>query len=107
MASTKKRTTKSKATPKRRTTKARSKAARATAKTATRPRATAPNTGSTLTRTFKGKEIRVEVTADGYRHAGTTYKSLTALAKVVTGYKAISGPRFFGIDDASNTKGGA
>ena len=66
----------------------------------------APKPGTTLTRTFKGKEIKVQVTKDGFVHDGKTYRSLTALALVITGYKAVSGPRFFGLAHP-NEKGDA
>lgn len=56
-----------------------------------------PAVGEKLTRTYKGKEIVVEVTADGFRYGGETYTSLSALAKKITGYPAISGPAFFGL----------
>jgi hypothetical protein len=51
--------------------------------------------GTILTRFYKGKDFKVTVTADGYRYEGKDYKSLTALAKEITGYKVISGPAFF------------
>ncbi len=59
------------------------------------PRLPAP--GGTIERVFKGKALKVEVTADGFRHAGKAWSSLTALALSITGYGAISGPAFFGL----------
>ena len=56
-----------------------------------------PAIGSKLTRTYRDKEIVVEVLKDGFRYDGETYTSLTALAKKITGYKAISGPALFGL----------
>ena len=56
-----------------------------------------PAIGEKLTRTYNGKDHVVEVVKDGFRYEGTTYSSLTALAKKITGYKAISGPAFFGL----------
>jgi hypothetical protein len=53
--------------------------------------------GTVLTRTHKGTEITVTVTADGFQHDGTTYRSLSTLAKAVTGYH-VSGPAFFHLD---------
>ena len=47
----------------------------------------------------------VKVTADGFRYGGTTYSSLTAVAKAVTKYPSISGPRFFGLDAGSKATG--
>ena len=56
-----------------------------------------PATGGVLTRTFKGREIRVEVLADGFRFDGKPWRSLTSIARSLTGYP-VSGPHFFGID---------
>ncbi len=70
---------------------------KATTRAKARGRATAPATGS-IVREYKGKTHRVKVTDDGYRYAGETYRSLTAIAKVITGAPSISGPRFFGLD---------
>ena len=56
-----------------------------------------PAIGSKLTRNYHDKEIVVEVLKDGFRYDGATYTSLTALAKKITGYRAISGPAFFGL----------
>lgn len=51
-----------------------------------------------LSREFKGTVHEVEIVdGEGYVYNGETYKSLTAVAKAITGYAAISGPRFFGI----------
>jgi sRNA-binding protein len=58
---------------------------------------TLPAVGQKLTRSYHGKEVVVEITKEGLRHEGTTYSSLTAIAKQITGYKAISGPAFFGL----------
>ena len=41
--------------------------------------------------------VVVEVTEDGLKFEGKAYTSLTAIAKAVTGYAAISGPNFFGL----------
>jgi len=66
---------------------------------ATRTRdARLPEPGTTLTRTYKGREIRVAVLADGFRYDGETFRSLTGVALKVTGYPAISGPLFFKLD---------
>ncbi len=59
----------------------------------------------TIERTFKGKKHVVTVTADGFTYRGSTYRSLTAIAKKITGYKSVSGPRFFGTDGGGR-KGG-
>ncbi len=54
----------------------------------------APAVGTTLKRTFKGQNLTIKVTADGYQFDGQTFTSLTAVARHITGY-AISGPVFF------------
>lgn len=54
-----------------------------------------PATGSVLHRSYKGKDIEVRVLPDGFEFEGETYSSLSALAKRITGYPAISGPVFF------------
>jgi hypothetical protein len=59
------------------------------------PRA-APQTGATLVREWDGKKHIVHVTEDGFRYAGNGYRSLTQIAKVISGTHQ-SGPRFFGL----------
>ncbi len=88
-----KKTTKSKA-PRRKTASKR--------KTAKAP----ATTGTVIEKTYKGKTIKVTVTDEGFRYGGKTYSSLTALAIHITGYKAVSGPRFFGLV-GPKAKGGA
>lgn len=48
-----------------------------------------------LVRPYKGIDYSVESTGAGFIYEGETYKSLTAVAQKITGYKAISGPAFF------------
>lgn len=55
---------------------------------------TRPPVGTRLTRMFKGKEIVVTVTADGFKYEGQTFGSISAVARHITGYM-ISGPVFF------------
>lgn len=59
------------------------------------PRLPAP--GTTIEREYKGKRYKVEVLERGFRHDGKEWRSLTAIAKAVTGYASISGTLFFGI----------
>ena len=67
----------------------------AAAKAEARPRdPNAPAVGTTLKRQFKGQDLTIKVTADGYQFDGQTFTSLTAVARHITGY-AISGPVFF------------
>ncbi len=58
------------------------------------PRTAAP--GSGLVREWNGRLYRVEVGDNGYVLDGVTYRSLSAVAKKITG-TAWSGPRFFGL----------
>ena len=58
-----------------------------------------PAVGTTIVRPYKGKDIRVKVLADGFEYEGAHYRSLTKVALVATGYKAISGPAYFGLTE--------
>ncbi|WP_347310447.1 DUF2924 domain-containing protein [Defluviimonas sp. SAOS-178_SWC] len=60
---------------------------------ATPPKASA---GSYLVREWNGRTNGVEVTSGGYILDGRTYRSLTTIAKRITGAHW-SGPRFFGL----------
>ena len=60
-------------------------------------KSTAPKPGMLIEKIYKGRKITVKVTDDGFVYRGKTYASLTALAMKVTGYAAVSGPRFFGL----------
>ncbi|MEO1028472.1 MAG: DUF2924 domain-containing protein [Pseudomonadota bacterium] len=53
-------------------------------------------TGVRLVREWHGEEHIVDVTAHGYHWNGSNWKSLSAIAKEITGTKW-SGPRFFGV----------
>ena len=55
-----------------------------------------PRPGSTLTRRYRGYEIRVTVLADGFEYDGRHYASLSALAREVTGQRW-NGLLFFGL----------
>ena len=46
-----------------------------------------PVPGTLLTRRFKGRAVVVEVLEDGFRYEDAVYKSLTAIANLVTGGK--------------------
>lgn len=52
--------------------------------------------GTALVREYKRETIRVMVLADGFEFQGERYKSLTAVAKAVTG-KHWNGHHFFGL----------
>ena len=52
--------------------------------------------GAHLVREWNGRTYRVEVVEDGYRMDGRTWRSLSGLARHITG-TSWSGPRFFGL----------
>ena len=54
------------------------------------------NRGSRLIREWNGRRHVVDVLSDGYLWNGKTWRSLSAIAKEITGTKW-SGPRFFGV----------
>ncbi|MCA9091590.1 MAG: DUF2924 domain-containing protein [Planctomycetaceae bacterium] len=58
-----------------------------------------PNPGTTLFRTYKGRQIEVHIRADGFEYAGDLYKSLSAVAKAVTG-SHMNGFRFFKLEES-------
>jgi hypothetical protein len=53
-----------------------------------------PRPGSVLVRHYKGLALTVRVEADGFTWNGASYKSLSAVAKAITG-QHMSGPYFF------------
>jgi hypothetical protein len=55
-----------------------------------------PKPGARLIREWHGRTHSVTVTEDGFEYAGTSYPSLTKIAKKITGAHW-SGPRFFGL----------
>ena len=54
------------------------------------------NPGSRLVRVWNGKTHQVEVLEKGFRWNDRSYRSLTAIAREITGARW-SGPRFFGL----------
>lgn len=52
--------------------------------------------GARLVREWRGRTHTVTVTEDGFDYAGTSYPSLTMIARKITGAHW-SGPRFFGL----------
>lgn len=52
--------------------------------------------GTRLLREWQGQTHHVTVVPDGFEYADTTYKSLTAISRQITG-TAWSGPLFFGL----------
>ncbi len=61
-----------------------------------KPLPTAAKPGSHLVREWNGRTYQVEVTDCGYVMDGKTWRSLSAIAKHITGAHW-SGPRFFGV----------
>jgi hypothetical protein len=60
--------------------------------------------GSRLVREWHGRTHTVCVTDDGFEFQGKTYRSLTKIARDITGAQW-SGPRFFGLTNRSPTAG--
>lgn len=58
--------------------------------------------GSVLVREWRGVVHRVLVLDDGFEHRDKRYRSLTKVARVITGTRW-SGPRFFGLDAGDET----
>ncbi|MBL9060397.1 MAG: DUF2924 domain-containing protein, partial [Mangrovicoccus sp.] len=52
--------------------------------------------GTLLAREWNGRLYHVEVVADGFRFDGRSWRSLSAIARRITG-TPWSGPRFFGL----------
>lgn len=55
-----------------------------------------PQVGTIITKCFKGSELKVVVTADGFEFEGTRYRSLSAIARKITG-TPWNGFGFFGL----------
>ena len=53
-----------------------------------------PIPGTVLTRPYKGQTLQVQVQPDGFQFDGHTYRSLSAVAKAITGSHC-SGRLFF------------
>ncbi len=64
-------------------------------------RARKDKVGTVFTRTWHGREIRVQVVEGGYEWDGVLYTSLSAVANAVTG-SHWSGRRFFGLTKRRN-----
>lgn len=59
-----------------------------------------PPPGAAITRKYKGRTISVTVLQDGFEFDSERYRSLSAVAKAITGAH-MNGFRFFGIEDKS------
>ena len=58
--------------------------------------------GTVLVRDYQGQRHTVTVAPDGFEWQGTTYSSLSAIARAITG-TAWSGPRFFALARGNGT----
>jgi hypothetical protein len=63
-----------------------------------------PEPGASLVKTYRGKTIRVIVRRSGFEFDGQQFKSLTAIARVVTGQRNINGMQFFNLGKKGGTK---
>lgn len=56
--------------------------------------------GSKLAREWQGRRHEVDVLEQGFQHNGTTYRSLSEVARAITGTRW-NGLRFFGLREAA------
>ncbi len=56
-----------------------------------------PPAGTRIVREYKGVEHSVKIVPDGFEYNGNKYKSLSCIAKLITGSK-VSGKYFFGLE---------
>lgn len=56
-----------------------------------------PSIGSQITRNYRGRILTVTILADGFEYLGERYRSLSAVAKAITG-SHVNGFRFFGLE---------
>jgi hypothetical protein len=61
--------------------------------------------GALLVREHAGVQHRVTVVEAGFAWNGATYKSLSEIARAITGTNW-NGPRFFGLRDRTSTRRG-
>lgn len=59
----------------------------------------APTPGTTIIRTWHDRELRVTVLDTGFEYGGKTYRSLSGVARAITG-TSWNGPAFFGLREA-------
>ncbi len=68
-----------------------------------RKKVNTPEPGSRLVREWKGREYAVMVMTDGFEYQGRKFRSLSAVAREITGTHW-SGPVFFGVRKNGNGK---
>jgi hypothetical protein len=59
-----------------------------------------PRSGTVLVREWQGTTHHVTIVNDGFLWNGSTYRSLSGIARAITGTKW-NGPRFFGMRDVN------
>lgn len=57
--------------------------------------------GTIIAREWRGQQHRVEATGDGFLYLGKRWKSLSEVARAITGTRW-NGPRFFGLREAQS-----
>ena len=60
-----------------------------------------PRSGTVLVREWQGATHHVTIVNDGFLWNGSTYRSLSAIARAITGTKW-NGPRFFGMREVKD-----
>jgi hypothetical protein len=63
-----------------------------------------PLPGTTLLKTYKGRDVQVRVLPNSFEFEGEQYKTLTAIARIVTGQPNINGYQFFKLGKPKATK---
>lgn len=61
-----------------------------------------PSVGSKIKRKYKGETYEVSCLASSFKYDGEEYKSLSAVAREITGAKSINGFFFFGLTEKKN-----
>lgn len=64
-----------------------------------------PRTGAEIVKVYRGLQLRVRVCDAGFEWNDRPFKSLTAIAKCVTGQPFINGKLFFGVTKRNRGKG--
>ncbi len=62
-----------------------------------------PAPGTTLTRRYKGRELKVAVLEDEFQFEGETFRSLSSLASHITKAESINGVLWFGLTKRAAT----
>ncbi len=70
------------------------------------PTALLPRTGTILVREWQGTTYQVTIVNDGFLWNGQTHRSLSSIARAITGTKW-NGPRFFGMREVSSKRRGS